>query len=447
LPYLVLGVCEFILITLAVYLVSSIVAEADVFAATVGAVVLSACTLSMGVYPAIVKESFFSLTLRSVVSFFLLGSAAMMIVGWVSSAFYDNHLMLLAVIVVATAFVLPVRWLFRKVVDTQAMRRKVFIFGCGKKSAELLEDIKELANHRIEVVGCVPCSDAQPLVNASLVRKQPENWLQSAKSNGVTEIIIAPDERRKSDGAQLPLDQFLDCKLAGIAVSDGQEFCERELGRIDLTLLRPSWMLFSDGFDYSSRRYWAKRIFDISLSLLFLVLLWPFMLLTAIAVAVESGMPMLYSQERVGLNGKLFKIYKFRSMRQDAEKGGKAIWASKNDSRVTKVGAFIRNTRLDELPQIWNVIRGDMSFVGPRPERPQFVEELKVEVPFYDSRHKVVPGLMGWAQLNYPYGASVDDAKHKLEYDLYYAKNHSFMMDILIMIQTVEIVLLGKGVH
>lgn len=409
LPYLVLGVCEFILITLAVYLVSSIVAEADVFAATVGAVVLSACTLSMGVYPAIVKESFFSLTLRSVVSFFLLGSAAMMIVGWVSSAFYDNHLMLLAVIVVATAFVLPVRWLFRKVVDTQAMRRKVFIFGCGKKSAELLEDIKELANHRIEVVGCVPCSDAQPLVNASLVRQQPENWLQSAKSNGVTEIIIAPDERRKSDGAQLPLDQFLDCKLAGIAVSDGQEFCERELGRIDLTLLRPSWMLFSDGFDYSSRRYWAKRIFDISLSLLFLVLLWPFMLLTAIAVAVESGMPILYSQERVGLNGKLFKIYKFRSMRQDAEKGGKAIWASKNDSRVTKVGAFIRNTRLDELPQIWNVIRGDMSFVGPRPERPQFVEELKVEVPFYDSRHKVVPGLMGWAQLNYPYGASVED--------------------------------------
>lgn len=447
LPYLVLGVCEFILIALAIYLVSIVVAEADMFAATAGAVVLSACTLSMGVYPAIVKESFFSLTLRSVVSFFLLGSAAMMIVGWMSSAFYDDHLMLLVVIVVATAFVLPARWLFRKVVDTQAMRRKVFIFGCGQKSAELLEDIKELANHRIEVVGCVPCSDAQPFVSTNLVRQQPENWLRCAKSNGVTEIIIAPDERRKSDGAQLPLDQFLDCKLAGIAVSDGQEFCERELGRIDLALLRPSWMLFSDGFDYSSRRYWAKRIFDISLSLLFLVLLWPFMLLTAIAVALESGRPMLYSQERVGLNGKLFKIYKFRSMRQDAEKGGKAIWASKNDSRITKVGAFIRNTRLDELPQIWNVIRGDMSFVGPRPERPQFVEELKVEVPFYDSRHKVVPGLMGWAQLNYPYGASVDDAKHKLEYDLYYAKNHSFMMDILIMIQTVEIVLLGKGVH
>lgn len=156
---------------------------------------------------------------------------------------------------------------------------------------------------------------------------------------------------------------------------------------------------------------------------------------------------MLYSQERVGLNGKLFKIYKFRSMRQDAEKGGKAIWASKNDSRITKVGAFIRNTRLDELPQIYNVIKGEMSFVGPRPERPQFVDELKEIVPFYDARHKVVPGLMGWAQLNYPYGASVEDAKHKLEYDLYYAKNHSFMMDMLIMIQTVEIVLLGKGVH
>ena len=171
------------------------------------------------------------------------------------------------------------------------------------------------------------------------------------------------------------------------------------------------------------------------------------MLLTALAIFLESGAPVLYQQVRVGLNGKEFTINKFRSMRQDAEKDGKAVWASKNDSRVTRVGGFIRNTRLDELPQLYNVLKGDMSFIGPRPERPQFVAELSEKVPFYDARHRVKPGLMGWAQLKYPYGASVEDAENKLKYDLYYVKNHSFFIDILIVIQTVEVVLLGKGVH
>jgi lipopolysaccharide/colanic/teichoic acid biosynthesis glycosyltransferase len=175
--------------------------------------------------------------------------------------------------------------------------------------------------------------------------------------------------------------------------------------------------------------------------------MWPFMLLTAIAVKLESKGSALYKQTRVGFNGKEFPIYKFRSMSQDAEKDGKAVWAQKNDARVTRVGAFIRNTRLDELPQLYNVFVGDMSFIGPRPERPQFVAELNELIPFYDARHRVKPGLMGWAQLKYPYGASVDDARNKLKYDLYYVKNHSFFIDILIVIQTVEVILLGKGVH
>jgi exopolysaccharide biosynthesis polyprenyl glycosylphosphotransferase len=190
----------------------------------------------------------------------------------------------------------------------------------------------------------------------------------------------------------------------------------------------------------------AKRLFDLILASLFLVVLWPFMLLTALAVKLESPGAVLYHQVRVGLNGRSFRIYKFRSMRQDAEKNG-AVWAQKNDARVTRVGAFIRNTRLDELPQLYNVFAGHMSFVGPRPERPEFVTDLAQQIPFYEMRHKVKPGLMGWAQLKYPYGASVEDAKNKLQYDLYYTKNHSFFMDMLIMIQTVEIILLGKGVH
>jgi exopolysaccharide biosynthesis polyprenyl glycosylphosphotransferase len=206
-------------------------------------------------------------------------------------------------------------------------------------------------------------------------------------------------------------------------------------------------MLFSDGFRYSKRRVLAKRLFDIALASLFLLVLWPFMVLTGLAVILESGRPALYHQRRVGLNGASFRIYKFRSMYQDAEKSGKAIWAQKNDNRVTRVGAVIRNTRLDELPQLWNVLKGEMSFIGPRPERPEFVSELSRQIPYYDMRHKVKPGLMGWAQLKYPYGASVEDARNKLQYDLYYTKNQSFLMDMLIMIQTVEIVLLGKGVR
>jgi lipopolysaccharide/colanic/teichoic acid biosynthesis glycosyltransferase len=188
-------------------------------------------------------------------------------------------------------------------------------------------------------------------------------------------------------------------------------------------------------------------VLDLAIALSLTIVLAPFMILTALAVMLDTGLPVLYSQSRVGKDGKPFRIFKFRSMRQDAEKEGKAVWAAANDSRVTRVGTFIRNTRLDELPQLYNVLRGEMSFVGPRPERPEFVSELAEKIPFYDTRHYVKPGLMGWAQLNYPYGASVEDARGKLEYDLYYSKNHSMLMDILIMIQTVEVVLLGKGVR
>ena len=224
-------------------------------------------------------------------------------------------------------------------------------------------------------------------------------------------------------------------------------FYERELKKVKLDLVHPSWIVFSEGFQASRRQQWTKRIVDLTLGLFLLIITLPFMVFTAIAILLETGRPVIYSQTRVGLLGREFRIFKFRSMRQDAEKDGKAQWASANDSRVTRVGAFIRNTRLDELPQIYNVIRGDMSIVGPRPERPEFVSELREKIPYYDTRHYVRPGLMGWAQLKYPYGASVEDARGKLEYDLYYSKNRSLLMDFLIMIQTAEVVLLGKGVR
>ncbi len=460
LPYLFLGVVELALLAVAAWVAErwqlSLMGPAGPFiqapenwwTTVVFAVVLSCCTLSMGVYIALVREGYSSMVLRTLVSFFLLGSAALFALNLIFSGALMTQGIIFWGILLSTALVLIARMIFLKVVDTANLKRRVVIFGAGERARTLLENLEpERDVIGVQVVGCVPSANETIKVDEALVLPYPKNWVRFVKAQQISEIVVSPDERRQRDGGIFPLSELIDCKLVGVPTSEALGFCERELGKIDISLLRPSWMLFSDGFKYSKRRSMAKRLFDIGLASLFLLILWPFMLLTALAVLLESGRPVLYFQERVGLNGKTFRIYKFRSMQQDAEKGGKAVWAQKNDTRVTRVGAFIRNTRLDELPQLYNVLKGEMSFVGPRPERPEFVRELAEQLPFYDTRHKVKPGLMGWAQLKYPYGASVEDAKNKLQYDLYYTKNHSFLMDMLIMIQTVEIVLLGKGVH
>ncbi len=454
LPYLFLGIAEAILLGLSFWAASQLIASADPareleyspLALVIFAALLSCCTLSMGVYTALVREGFSSMVLRTLVSFFLLGSLGLFVISALLGGLIPQALIFWGVLI-STAVVIVTRFIFVKMVDANQLKRRVIIYGAGARAQKLLEDLAPEVNALgVKIVGCVPSASEVLAVNSELVIAEPSDWLAYVKAAQISEIVIAPDERRRSGGNAFPLSEFLDCKLAGVPSSDALSFCERELGKIDITLLQPSWMLFSDGFKYSKRRSIAKRIFDLTLASLFFLVLWPFMLLTAIAVRLESPGSVLYFQTRVGLNGKSFRIYKFRSMRQDAEKNG-AVWAKKNDARVTRVGAFIRNTRLDELPQLYNVLVGEMSFVGPRPERPEFVVDLAKQIPFYETRHKVKPGLMGWAQLKYPYGASVEDAKNKLQYDLYYTKNHSFLMDMLIMIQTVEIVLLGKGVH
>lgn len=401
----------------------------------------------MGVYGALLRESPLSMVLRVLVSFCLLGAAALFILGqlWAVDCFASNAVFWS--VICAGVIVVPIRMIFRTLVDLNQLRRRVVLFGAGVKAQKLLAELApEKSTLAIEVVGCIANNHEAVAVDHALMISEPTDWLSFAKAEQISEIVICPDERRRSDGSEFPLGELLDCKLAGIESSYALSFYERELGKIDLSSLQPSWMLFSDGFKYSKRAQWAKRLFDLVLASSFFLVMWPLMLLTALAVRLESPGSVLYHQTRVGLNGRHFRIYKFRSMRSDAEKSG-AQWAVKNDSRITRVGAFIRNTRLDELPQLYNVISGSMSFVGPRPERPEFVVDLAKQIPYYDLRHKVKPGLMGWAQLKYSYGASVDDARHKLQYDLYYTKNHSFFIDILIMIQTVEIILLGKGVH
>jgi sugar transferase (PEP-CTERM system associated) len=257
----------------------------------------------------------------------------------------------------------------------------------------------------------------------------------------VDRIIVGLSDRR----GRLPIEQLLRAKLSGVRVEDATTTYERLTGKILIDDLKPSWLIFSDGFRASRVTRFVKRMLDLSFSIILAIISAPFMALTALAIKLDSAGPFLYSQERLGENGRVFKIYKFRSMQTNAEQAGKPIWARDQDDRVTRVGRFIRTTRLDELPQLWNVMRGDMSFVGPRPERPFFVEQLSQEIPFYQQRHVVKPGLTGWAQVKYRYGSSLEDAMEKLRYDLYYIKHLSVIFDLTIVFDTVKVVLFRKG--
>jgi len=259
----------------------------------------------------------------------------------------------------------------------------------------------------------------------------------------VHEIVVAMEDRRRG----FPILGLLECRLAGMEVTELLTFLERETGRVRIDVLNPSWMIFGEGFRRDPVRLFSSRALDLVASVLLLILSLPFMLITMVAIKLEDGWraPVFYGQARVGLAGQPFKVLKFRSMRTDAERDGHAQWAQKSDPRVTRVGAVIRKLRIDELPQILNVVTGQMSFVGPRPERPQFVAELAQKIPYYVQRHCVKPGITGWAQLCYPYGSSEEDALEKLQYDLYYIKNNTLLFDLAILVQTAEVVFMGKG--
>ena len=263
-----------------------------------------------------------------------------------------------------------------------------------------------------------------------------------ARRLNVDEIVVALTERRSGS---MPLRQLLDCKVSGIKVYDLNTHFEKTLGQIRVDFLSASWLIFGDGFNQGTWRTAVKRVFDIVSASLLCLLASPVMLLAAIAIKLESRGPVLYRQERVSLNGRPFSIAKFRSMRADAEMDGKPQWAAANDNRVTRVGQFIRRVRIDELPQLFNVLCGDMSLVGPRPERPFFVEQLTQDIPFYALRHSVKPGVTGWAQVRYHYGSTVEDSLEKLQYDLYYVKNHTLFLDLMVLLETVGVVLTGKG--
>jgi sugar transferase (PEP-CTERM system associated) len=342
---------------------------------------------------------------------------------------------------VSIVLLVLLRILLGKTLGSQAFKRRIVVLGAGPRAARL-KALAKAPGAGFAVVGYVSMSEANRVIPEAIARDAIYSLADHVVLLNASEVVLALEERRNA----LPLKDLLRIKTTGVHVNEISTFLERETGRVDLDSVNPSWLIFSDGF--SSGRMFSsafKRLFDIAASLVLLVLALPLILVTAVAIKLESRGPALYRQRRVGLYGQGFDVLKLRSMRQDAEAPGQAVWAEKNDPRITRVGRLIRKTRIDELPQCWSVLKGEMSFVGPRPERPQFVEDLEQKLPYYAERHMMKPGITGWAQINYPYGASIDDARQKLEYDLFYAKNYSPFLDVLILLQTFRVVLFPEG--
>ncbi|MEM9500947.1 MAG: TIGR03013 family XrtA/PEP-CTERM system glycosyltransferase [Pseudomonadota bacterium] len=332
------------------------------------------------------------------------------------------------------------RLVLNSFLGSSAFRRRVMVLGAGDR-AQRLRELGDKPESGFAIVSYIAMSEPERVVEEAIAREAIHDLGRFVENLGVSEVVLALQERRNS----LPLNDLLRMKTKGVHVNDFSSFLERETGRVDLDTVDPSWLIFSDGF--SSGRMFSsaiKRIFDIVASLILLLLTFPIVATFALIVKLDSKGPAFFKQERVGLYGETFHLIKLRSMATDAERDG-AKWAEKNDPRVTRVGRFIRKVRIDELPQTWSVLKGHMSFVGPRPEVPKFVDDLQEEIPFYHERHMVKPGITGWAQINYPYGASTEDSRKKLEYDLYYAKNYTPFLDLVILLQTARVILWPEG--
>jgi sugar transferase (PEP-CTERM system associated) len=338
--------------------------------------------------------------------------------------------------------ILAWRLVFNRLATLRPFAERMLIIGTDATAQTIARHVLAQQDFSYEIVGFIdedPARVGESVVNPGIVGT-PHDIERLVACHGIDRIVVGMADRR----GHLPLAALLRAKLQGVRVEDANTVYERLTGKLLVEDIRPSWLIFSDGFRASRLTRRAKRTFDLVLAFVGSVLAAPLMALTAMAVWLETGFPVLYRQARVGENGRVFTLYKFRSMRRDAERGT-PIWASTDDDRVTPVGRFIRTTRLDELPQLWNVLHGDMSFVGPRPERPFFVAQLSQQIPYYEQRHAVKPGITGWAQVKYRYGASFEDALEKLRFDLYYVKHLSLAFDLSILFDTVKVVLFGKG--
>jgi sugar transferase (PEP-CTERM system associated) len=409
------------------------------FAFALGMIVIMS---SMGLYHTDLWNNTQSIRLR-VVTAFAVGFALVGLVAYLIPTLYPR-LVALGATTMALALTgsLCVRAAFQRWQNLSAFRPRVLVLGTGSRVARLAEHAQRNPNH--QVVGYVATQPGKHYVPSPLLLpKGPDDSLLSvAERHAVDQIVVGVRDRR---GGGFPVQELLECRLNGIEVVELPTFFEREYRQVMLESLNPSWMVLGDGFRQGFFRNMLKRSFDLAASTVLLLLSLPVLLVAVICIYLESGLPVLYRQQRIGRGGRAFTLYKLRSMRPDAEGNGTPRWAAANDDRTTRVGRFLRKSRIDELPQIFNVLKGEMSFVGPRPERPVFVDQLVKQIPFYALRHSVKPGITGWAQVRYAYGASVDDAVEKLQHDLYYVKNNSLFLDIMILVATVEVVLWGRG--
>ncbi|WP_426417005.1 TIGR03013 family XrtA/PEP-CTERM system glycosyltransferase [Aestuariirhabdus sp. LZHN29] len=452
-PYLILGLVESALFFTGIFCAiwlryESLAPELDnpdLLPLTYRAVLVSAtfivCMYALGMYQSRLREGSSGLILRTLISFTLANITLALFYYLVPELIIGRGVFFISA-AINLLFLAATRLVFGKLVDEKLLRIRVLVLGAGQRANLIASRFRRESDRRgFKIVGYLPTPGEEFICKDRAI----ETDLSLSKlciAHQIDEVVVAVDDRRQF----LPVNELLECKMLGIEVIDEVSFFERETGTIEIELLSPGWIIFSDGFHTGVYQLETRRLFDILSALSLLLLSAPILILTWMAIKLVDGIayPALYRQTRTGLGGKPFELLKFRSMIMEAEKNG-AVWASEDDPRTTRIGKFIRKYRIDELPQLVNVLKGEMSFVGPRPERPEFVETLKVEIPYYDERHRIKPGLVGWAQLCYPYGATVNDSRQKFKYDLYYLKNHSLFLDILILIQTAEVILFGKG--
>jgi sugar transferase (PEP-CTERM system associated) len=369
---------------------------------------------------------------------FVLGLVALALsaVGFIFPRFLPGNGAALAGLIILAFTLFIWRAAYNWMVQQPYLRERVYVLGTGERAQRLLNGLRQRSQLGIEVVGWTGN------IHGELTRDTVGAHLTGiAREKGVHRVIVAMPDRRGT----LPVEELLDLRLTGVRVEEATSWLEKITGKIEVEQLYPSWLIFADGFRFSAFFRLMRRLLNFSVAFIGLILALPLLPFVMLAVKLSSPGPVLYRQQRVGRRGKIFHCYKFRTMRQDAEADTGATWATDDDPRITKVGKFLRSVRLDEIPQLWCVLKGDMHFVGPRPERPEFVEWLSKEIPYYGVRHMVRPGITGWAQVQYKYGNTLEDAREKLQYDLFYIKNASLGLDLLIMFQTIKIVLLGRG--
>ena len=412
--------------------------------ASVFAVLMVALNAAFGAYRRHEGLSVHDYALRSLLAAALALPVAYVIDGVMpNGGLFQEHVVLAAAL--ALGGLLIVRHGIALPLVGRMLPHRVLVLGTGPEARLVENSLASAHPPGMSLVGFFPLEKVtERVVSNKYVLPTGKSLHDVARDHGVHEIIVAVRQQR---GGVLPLRELLDCRLHGVEITDLARFFERVHGKVPVDLLKVSWLIYGAGYRQGWLRTTVKRAFDLIAGLVLLLFALPVMLVAAAAIRLESRGPVIYRQARVGQGGEQFTVFKFRSMRTDAEKAGEARWAVARDPRVTRVGRLIRKVRIDELPQLFNVLRGEMSFVGPRPERPEFVALLTEQVPYYAARHTVKPGLTGWAQVRYSYGATVEQSVRKLEYDLYYVKNHTLALDLLVLLETVRVVMLGEGAH